>query len=68
MTRMDMTRRRLRSDAMVPRSLAIIESAISRLSPLVSLCNAFELPRAVAFVPLAMFYTLLVNITPGFEG
>jgi hypothetical protein len=41
---------------------------MTRPSPLVSLCNAFELPRAVAFVPLAMFYTLLVNITPGFEG
>jgi hypothetical protein len=65
---MDISRRRRRGDTMVPRSLSIIESAMSRLSLLEFLCDAFELPKAVAFVPLAMFYTLLVNITPGFEG
>jgi hypothetical protein len=49
---------------MVPRSLAIIESAMSRLSPLVSLCDAFELPWAVAFVPLVMFHAVLSIIPP----
>ena len=60
-------RERLRGGKGLRWEIETLERA-TRPSPLVSLCNAFELPRAVAFVPLAMFYTLLVNITPGFEG
>jgi hypothetical protein len=68
MTHMDISRRRLRGNTMVPRALQITESAISRLSPLEILCDAFELPVMVAFVvPLTAFHAVL-SIIPRFRG